>query len=174
MGSFKEIYGDLFDGALNGEYDVIAQGNNCFNCQGAGIVIPFNKHFQTDKFPMELTGKGDFNKLGQIDTKEFYIKDKKVYNLPVGRPGFGCRSLTVCNCYTQYHYGKNHEDGVSAPFDKEAFILCMRKIDYKFRGMRIGLPAIGAGLAGGNLDEIKEIMKKELKHCDVTLVLFNK
>ena len=172
IGTFKEIYGDLFEGAFNGDYDVIAQGCNCFNTQGAGIVIPFKKHFKTDKFPMELIGYGDFNKLGQIDNKWFCIKDGAVLDCKLIKEGG--HLINVVNCYTQYHYGKNHEDGVSAPFDKEAFILCMRKIDYKYRGLRIGLPAIGAGLAGGELDEIKEIMKKELKHCNVTLVLFKK
>lgn len=169
MIGYREIYGDLFEGALNGEYDVIAQGNNCFGKQGAGIVIPFKKYFQTDKFPMELAGKGDFNKLGQIDYKRFNVAKGSVCPHIFSDEG---QLLIVCNCYTQYHYGKNHEDGVSAPFDKEAFTLCMRKIDYNFRGLRIGLPAVGAGLAGGNIDEIKEIMKKELRHCDVTLVLF--
>jgi hypothetical protein len=100
--------------------------------------------------------------------------------------------LTVVNSYTQYHYGRNHKDGVQTPIDYEALTLCMRKLNHTFKGKRIGLPKIGAGLAGGiwSIDElsihdqntrkdlpeydIKSIIQKELKDCDVTIVIFKK
>lgn len=172
MGTFKEITGDLFEGIFKGHYDIVCQGNNCFNIQGAGIVIPFKKHFQTDKFPMELRGQGDINKLGQIDFKPFTITKGVVsdYNKDV----VGDFNIYVVNCYTQYGFGMNHEDGNKAPIDYEALTLCMRKINKIFKGKRVGLPLIGGGLAGGNPDRIKLIMQTELKDCDATLVLFDK
>ena len=79
----------------------------------------------------------------------------------------GC--LIVVNCYTQYKWGLELK-----PFDYEAFTLCMRKMNHQFKGKKIGLPAIGAGLAGGDIIRIKAIMKKEFTDCYVTLVLFTK
>lgn len=174
MGSYKEIEGDLFDGIFNEDYDVTVNGLNCFNSQGAGIVIPFKKHFQTDKFPMELSGKGDINKLGQIDCKSFWISRGKAFECVSGHPEIDSHVITICNCYSQYHYGMNHTDGTDKPIDYEALTLCLRKVNHKFKGSRVGLPAIGAGLGGGDLNLIRLIIKKELKDCDATLVLFKK
>lgn len=152
---FKIIHGDLFKLASDGEFDVIAQGCNCFNQQGAGIAVIFKKLFGTDKFPMELEGYGDKNKLGEIDYEE------RKYN------GY---DLTVVNCYTQYHYGWKY----GAPLDYVALDNCLEKINSEFVGQRIGLPLIGGGLAGGDHKTIIETMKKKLVDCDVTLVLFEK
>lgn len=57
------------------------------------------------------------------------------------------------------------------PIDYEALTLCMRKMNITFRGKRIGLPKIGAGLAGGDWNKIKNIIKTELKDCKVTVVI---
>lgn len=179
MENFKVIYGDLFEGIFNGQFDITLQGVNCFNTQGAGIVIPFKKHFNTDKFPMEQIGKGDVNKLGQIDGVKFVISPKGIalkYGSPESNEGKLENGfyLTVYNCYSQYHYGMNHIDGTDTPIDYEALSLCLRKINFKHKGKRIGLPLIGGGLAGGDPIVIENIMRKELKDCDVTLVLFEK
>jgi len=79
---------------------------------------------------------------------------------------------TVVNLYSQYHYGKNHKDGVKLPIDYEALTLGLRKMNHVFKGKRIGLPQIGCGLAGGDPIVVKKIIKNELKDCNVTVVLF--
>lgn len=161
---YKEIKGDLIELALACEFDVIAHGCNCFCTMGAGIAVPMKENFGCDKFPLENNQyRGDINKLGQIDWDVIYADHF-----------FLTKPLFVVNSYTQYHYGANHTDGVSKPFDYEAFRLCMRKINYKFKGKHIGLPQIGAGLAGGDWGMIKQIIEKELKDCDVTVVIYNK
>lgn len=172
MGTFKEITGDLFTETFKGNFDVIGQGCNAFNCQGSGIVIPFKKYFKTDKFPMELKGKGDINKLGQIDYKPFTITNGVVneYNKEIK----GDFNIYVVNMYSQYGFGMNHENGSKAPADYEALTLCLRKVNKIFKGKRIGLPLICGGLAGGDKNIITNIMKMELIDCDVTLVLFEK
>lgn len=157
MTKYNEIKGDLIKLALEKKFDVIAHGCNCFNTQGAGVAVVMAKNFNTDRFPMELVNRGDWSKLGNIEYKTFNLgTDDTPFN------------LKVVNCYTQYHYG--HKFGI--PFDIEAFTLCMRKMNKEFHGEHIGLPKIGAGLAGGNWDEIKIIIQKELKDCEVTIVLF--
>jgi len=65
-------------------------------------------------------------------------------------------------------------NGVEKPFDYEALTLCMRKINHQYKGNKIGLPLIGAGLAGGDWNVIEKIIEKELKDMDVTIVKFKK
>ena len=148
---YEEINGDLFEYALKGKFDVICQGNNCFNTQNAGIAVRFKEEFETNNFELEQSGKGDYNKLGQIDYEEFE-----------GDSFDGI--LAVVNCYTQFNPGP---DGNYA-----ALTLCLSKINYIFKGRHIGLPQIGCGIAGLDWNEVKEIIKEELVDCDVTVVIF--
>ena len=46
-------------------------------------------------------------------------------------------------------------------------------MNYRFKGKHIGLPKIGAGLAGGDWERIKGIIQKELKDCEVTIVIYD-
>ena len=82
--------------------------------------------------------------------------------------------LKVVNAYTQYRYGKNHHDGVSKPVDYDAIRLCMRKMNHEFKGQRIGLPKIGAGLAGGDWSKILGIIEEEMVDCRVTIINYKK
>lgn len=158
---YKEIEGDLIKLAKEGAFDVITHGCNCMCNMGAGIAPQMAKAFKCDVFPKEGPEyKGDINKLGTID----YLQ------IPIGH-GLG---LTVVNSYTQYHYGRNHSDGVSRPIDYEALTMCMRKMNHVFKGKHVGLPKIGAGLAGGDWNRIKQIIQDELKDCDVTVVIYKK
>jgi O-acetyl-ADP-ribose deacetylase (regulator of RNase III) len=192
----KYVDGDLIKLAQRGHFDVIAHGCNCFCQMGAGIAPQMAKAFGCDKFEKEITeyqdcdeeygdwytveteNKGDINKLGTIDYEQKYIwfnhpmsKDPVVMNhRSVGQPD--TQPLIVVNAYTQYNYGRNHKDGATAPFDYEAFTLCMRKINSVFGGKHIGLPKIGAGLAGGDWERIEKIIEKELWFCEVTIVSY--
>lgn len=154
---FKFKDGNLISLAQAGEFDVIAHGVNCFCKQKSGLAPQMVKAFGTDKFRGEsYLRKGDIHKLGNIDYEYFYLDNNK--------------RLAVVNAYTQFRYGKNHADGVENPLNYDALSLCMMKINHIFAGKHIGLPKIGAGLAGGNWDKILGIMSKELIDCDVTIV----
>lgn len=149
---YNEINGDLIALALGGKFDVIAHGCNCFCLQGTGIAKQMNEHFITNNswhFSLEhrTSHKGNINKLGQI---QFNRVNKVI----------------VVNAYTQYQPGAN--------IDYEALTLCMRKMNHEFKGKHIGLPQIGCGIAGGNWNTVREIIKKELKDCKVTVVIYNK
>jgi O-acetyl-ADP-ribose deacetylase (regulator of RNase III) len=177
MGNYKEINGNLITLSLNGEFDVITHGCNCQCVQGAGLAPQMVKHFRTDTFKMEKKEyKGDINKLGTIDYEKLHFSnwDQRFEKYPDDGDTIPF-SLYVVNSYTQYHYGKNHIDGIEKPLDYEALTLCLRKINFKFKGKRIGLPGlIGCGLAGGDSDIVKKIIKTELKDCDVTIVYLKK
>ena len=171
---YEEIEGDLVSLAKKGKFDIVAQGNNCHIVQGAGLAPQFVKAFGSDKFPMEDPDyKGRINKLGTIDYQTGAVFDGKFEWTKDNNQFEG--SLTVINCYTQFMYGTNHTDGVSKPLDYEALTLCLRKINHIFKGKHIGLPyVIGCGLAGGDINTVIELIKKELCEMQVTMVKYNK
>lgn len=169
MGTYTEIEGDLIQLSKEGNFNVIVHGCNCHCKMGAGIAPQMAKAFGCDVFPMENDQyKGDINKLGNID----YRKINTPRLVKGMAPDFGGVDLFVVNAYTQYNYGANHADGDKKPVDYDAIRLCMRKINHIFKGKIIGLPKIGAGLAGGNWSIIKKIIQDELHECIVTVVIF--
>lgn len=169
QGTYTEVHGDLIKLALDGKFDVIAHGCNCRSKMGSGLAPQMAKVFGCDEFPMELWGP-NINKLGNIDYQTFIIRENKVMSLESTENNNNDPKLTVVNAYTQFNYGRNHKDGDLKPLDYEALTLCMRKLNIEFTGKHIGLPKIGAGLAGGDWDYIKDIIKRELKDCNVTIV----
>jgi O-acetyl-ADP-ribose deacetylase (regulator of RNase III) len=138
---------------------------------GAGIAPQMAKAFSCndpEKYPGESTDfpdrRGDMTKLGNIESYAWYV---------FGEDGER-RRLEVINAYTQHGFGLNHSDGSAIPLDYNALILCMKKINYKFKGKHIGLPLIGCGLAGGDVTIVKKIIQEELKDCTVTIVNYKK
>jgi len=191
----KYVDGDLIKLALKGEFDVIVHGCNCFCQMGAGIAPQMAEAFGCNNFKMEMLpymecdeegneweeetdNLGNINKLGKIDYEKQYLwfkhpnaKDGLAVAMghrTVGQPD--TQPIIVVNAYTQYRYGRNHADGDSNPFDYEAFTMCMRKMNHLFKGKLIGMPKIGAGLAGGDWNKIEKIIEAELLFCKVTVV----
>lgn len=168
--NYTEIDGDLIALAKEGKFDVIAHGCNCHCTMGAGIAPLMAEAFGCDEFIMEQDEfSGDINKLGTIDYEDVYLKDGIMTS-----EQDDTHTLTVVNAYTQYGFGRNHKGGKAIPLDYEALTLVLRKMNQIFEGKHIGLPLIGGGLAGGDPERIKSIIKEELQDCTVTLVLFTK
>ena len=167
---YKEVDGDLIKLALEGEFDVIAHGCNCFCTMGAGIAPKMAQAFGCDRFMLEGPSyRGDMNKLGSIDAQKRSIDiftPGSLTTLP------RTKTITVVNAYTQYGFGKNHPGVYSNPIDYEALTLCMRKMNHIFKGQHIGVPQIGCGLAGGDWNIVKNIIQTELIDCNVTIVIF--
>jgi len=173
----KTVDGDLIKLAREWRFDVIAHGCNCFCKQASGLAPQMVKAFGTDKSILEENRYiGDINKLGQIELVIYIINKKGTALVLRTNSGDATRdpefnSFAVVNMYTQYRYGINHPDGQYTPFDYEAFTLCCRKLANKFKGKRVGLPWVGAGLAGGDKNKIADILKKELDpYVDLTMV----
>lgn len=174
---YQEIEGDLIQLALEGRFEVIGHGVNCFCIMKAGIAPQMVKAFSCNKYYKEREYPGNINKLGSIDFATSYVKsgvEPIVYTTEVDKNyplREGYKKLYVVNAYTQYNYGRNHADGDSKPLDYEALTLCMRKINHIFKGKHIGLPGfIGGGLAGGDINKIRKIIRDELIDCDVSIV----
>ena len=164
---YKEIKGDLIELALKGEFDIIAHGCNCFCQMGAGIAPQMAKSFGCNNYLMEGSAyKGDINKLGTIDGQKRSVNISYPGQLSVLPKS---KIITIINAYTQYEYNAK-----TKPLNYEALTLCLKKINYLFAGSHIGLPQIGAGLAGGDWNKIKSIIQKELVDCNVTIVIYNK
>lgn len=169
--NYNEIEGDLIQLAKEGRFDVITHGCNCLSNMGAGIAPQMAKAFGVDKFWMESWGP-TISKLGCIDYETFVIGKNAIWSIEDADNKLNEPELIVVNSYTQFRYGKNHTDGVSKPLDYEALTLCMRKINQEFSGKHIGLPKIGAGLAGGDWNKIKNIIQTELKDMKVSVVIY--
>jgi len=145
----QTISGDLIALARTGHFDVIAHGCNCFNTMGAGIAKTIKAHFPAAYAADMATRKGDRTKLGTCSSAVI--------------PTHG--NLVVVNAYTQFDWR-----GAGMKVDYDAVASCMRWIKNHQAGKRIGLPKIGAGLAGGDWGRIAGIIGKELDGESITVV----
>ncbi|WMX14432.1 MULTISPECIES: macro domain-containing protein [unclassified Aureispira] len=146
----KTITGDLIQLALEGVFEVIVHGCNCYGTMGAGIAKGIKKHFP-EAYEADLkTEKGAKDKLGTFSFAN--IEDK---------------NLIVVNAYTQYHWR-----GTGRKVDYEAVRAVFKQIKKQFEGKKIAYPAIGAGLAGGDWNIIATIIREELEGEDHTFVLY--
>jgi len=151
----KTINGDLIRMAFAGEFDVIIHGCNCFNTMSAGIAAQIKRYFYMNVHLDLLTKRGDMDKLGTVDSALYY---------------FNNQTLVVVNAYTQYHTASFNGECV---VDYDAIRQSFRGIKKQFSGSRIGYPAIGAGLAGGDWNIISEIIDEELDGEDHTFVEYD-
>ncbi len=149
----KVIHGDLVRLAMQGRFDLIVHGCNCFCSMEAGIAqsikIAFPEAFRADC----MTACGDRGKLGKISYASVQCSGRKV---------------TVVNAYIQYHW---RGEGVLVEYNalQAAFV----SIKENFPGQFIAYPRIGAGLAGGNWRRISDIIDEALcaeRHCLVAYV----
>lgn len=150
------VQGDLIALALRGEFDAIAHGCNCFCRMNRGIAPQMQDAFGcNDRNFFSLEGylyEGDINKLGQIqgtlNPKALNENDSTV-------------DVWVYNMYTQYHWQDKSPHGI--PLDYDALTLCLRKLNRRCRGLHVGLPKIGCGLAGGDWTLVSRLIEFELR-----------
>ena len=146
----KIIHGDLIKLALDGVFDVIVHGCNCFNTMGAGVAKQIAHSFPEAADVDKATKSGDRAKLGTITVAVIPRAEK---------------SVAVVNAYTQYDFGCG-----SRYADYDAIRSAFKLIRERYAGERIGYPRIGAGLAGGDWKIISNIIDEELEGLDHTLV----
>lgn len=159
MKNFREIEGDLIEMFKNGDLDIIAHGCNCFASFGAGIALTIGNEFPETKLAdkNQSTPEG-MKRLGKLTVAPIDGIDGYVYNL-----------------YTQYNPGRDFR--MSAL--KKALKLMRKDIEKRVHSdlhdtIKIGFPLIGCGIAGGNWDEVREVILKEFKGFDLTFVHFTK
>lgn len=150
----KTIQGDLIKLAVAGKFDLIVHGCNCFCTMGAGIAKTIKQNFPAVYQADLATAKGEKLKLGQISHATIEV--------PTGK-------LIIVNGYTQYHW-----KGYRVKADYRAIRQVFKAIKNNFSGLRIGYPAIGAGLAGGDWAIIAKIIEEELAEENHTFVEYRK
>lgn len=148
----KTITGDLIELAQRGEFDVIAHGCNCMCEMGAGIAKQIKKVFPAAYDADQQTTKGDAGKLGTCTVATCALANGTV---------------DVVNAYTQYDFR-----GKGVLVDYDAVRSCIKWIKSHYSGKRIGLPKIGAGMARGDWNRIRDLISEELAGEDVTIVEF--
>lgn len=138
--------------AQNGEFDVIVHGCNCFHTMGGGIALQIKKAFP-DAYRADLyTPHGSPFKLGTYS--------KAVIG-----------ELTVVNAYTQYTFDRGNDVEYCAVYN------VFKQIAQDFPFSRIGIPCIGAGLAGGDWKLLSHIIEEAIRtvgkgELDLTVVEF--
>ena len=151
----KELRGDLIAYLKEGYFDIAIQGCNCFNTMSSGLAKHVRNHLPEAWEADQKTKIGDINKLGN-----YTFADLKVDGTN--------RACKFINVYSQYTFDKSIK-----PLDYEALTLALRKINHNFKGKTIGVPQIGAGLAGGDWNKIKKIIEIELKDMNIIFVYFS-
>lgn len=150
MGSYKEVKGNLLDMADKGHFNAIAHGANCFSTMGAGIAKQIK-----ERYP------------------KAFLADNRDRRIPRERLGdlsmvlVGPSNFLLFNLYTQYNPGPN--------LDYSALELSLRKMAMVLKlttNVKIGLPQIGCGIAGGDWERVKEIIQRVLSDFEVTVVIF--
>lgn len=137
------VKGDLF----STDFEVIAHGCNCAGGFGAGVAkVIANKYPHVRKEYL----------------KKFYSVGWKPGDVQLVSLN---EKQSIANCGTQKHYLPRNKD----LFEYEAFeTVCRQLRDHCLKNnLRLALPKIGAGLAGGNWDRILAIMEKELEGVTV-------
>lgn len=159
MPKIEYIEGNLITSALNGDFDVIVHGCNCFNTMGAGIAKQIKNVFPAAHVVDQRTCCGTIDKLGTFSKASVTCGEH------------GDRELVVINAYTQYSYGGGKQNA-----DYKAIEEVFVRIVNAHPTANIGIPKIGAGLAGGDWDVIEGIINKVLTEQNfkgtITCVLY--
>lgn len=146
----KVVQGDLLALALEGQFDVIVHGCNCFCTMGAGIALSIATQFPEARAADRATRSGDCAKLGTLSSAVIHRESV---------------SFAVVNAYTQYDW-----QGQGVLVDYGALEKAMRQVGQIYSGARIAYPRIGAGLAGGDWSQIAERIDRALEGQDHTYV----
>lgn len=146
--------GNLIEAAKSGEVNVIAHGCNCYNTMGSGIAPQIKNAFPNAYAADQATTKADPNKLGS------YTAAKN-------------GDVTVFNLYSQFGFwGRNkglRDLNYNALYDS---LDSMRNALKGLPDVRVGIPAIGAGLAGGDWKIIQAIIEQTLDQEDFPVTVY--
>jgi len=118
---------------------------------GAGIAKSIRENFPEAYLKDQNTIKGDRNRLGTYTSVTIQKYE---------------RPFIIVNLYGQYEYSREKGPNVNYVSIAQGLI----KIKEDFKGLKIGMPKIGCGLAGGSWKVIEAIIESALHEEDVTVV----
>lgn len=149
--------GNIFDFIYEGRYDIILQGCNCFCKMDDGIALQFAQHFPEVLLADLKTQFKDKSKLGTF--------------VPISIERFD-NKFQILNCYTQFAFA-GHDIETFDYFDYDSFETILKKISLYDKKTRIGMPLIGSGHAGGDVERILQLIEKYLSKHNVEIALYN-
>lgn len=138
----KYIQGDLIEMFYLNKFDLIAHQCNCVGLMGAGIA----KHLVKE-----------FPQIGiDVDSVDQAIKLFGTYEY------FKTEHGHIINIYSQFSTGQCTQIGIdSFSVRTGALISCLKQINKNNKGLKIGLPLLGSGLAA---DRILKENKTDLEY----------
>ena len=145
--------GNVLDALDNGDVDIVAHGVNCMGGFGSGIAGEI-----AIRYPIVRTHyiQQYFGQMGwQLSQIQFIHIDED----PHGK--------IIANCATQYAYGKSS----FCHADYKAISSVMQKLYLKCASEKrvLGIPLIGAGLAGGDWKIIERIISEIFTNYDINV-----
>lgn len=164
----KYVKGNLLDLAAEGKFDIIVHGANCLCTFGSGIAKQIKDRYPKAYLADQMTEKGDKLKLGKFT--QAYISGFRENKNKITRNLGWHYNFTIINAYTQY--GFHPRNKVHADYEAITNVFKQIKMLYDMNPQapcRIGIPKIGAGLAGGDWDIIEGIID-DMGFSDLTCV----
>lgn len=149
------IKGDIIALAEERRFSAIVHGCNCIHAMGSGLAPQIAKRWPKAELADFATPYNDESKVGTIS---HYI-DKEL-------------DTVIVNAYTQFHTG-TREDGrpaVDYTAIKDVFTTLNDKRGLQQAFKPVGIPMIGAGLAGGHWEAIETIIDLVTPDIEITLV----
>jgi len=155
----KTVKGNLLDKFDDGEFDIIVHGCNCFKNMGGGIAAQIANRYPTVEAADNATPDEALPKLGTI--VPVWLSNRWL--------SWFIKPKIVINAYTQYNPGRdgNLQAVIHSFYELTDFIHKNNWHDKK-----IGIPAIGCGIAGLEWEEVERILDPICKDLDITLVVF--
>ncbi len=145
----KTVEGDLIKMFKERQFSAIAHGCNCFHTMGAGIAGQIAKQFPSAYDADLVTSRGNYMKLGR--RSDAMTKFGRIFNLYTQyRPGVE-PPLSLYNNIQSAFKGLNWE------FGRDPFFM-------------LGIPKIGAGIAGGDWDYIACLIDGATPDLMITVV----
>lgn len=148
--------GNLIQLALQGEFQVIVHGCNCYGRMGKGIALGIKNQWP-DAYKADLDFPVPFgpDRLGKIS---------------VSSPQ--SNGLIIINAYTQVRHWHERGEDYNAPLvDYNAVGRCFAAVrELVSPETRIGFPLIGCGLAKGRWDMVYPQIAQQMVGYDATYV----
>ena len=146
------VNGDVLLALERGELDVVAHGCNCQGGFGSGVAGQIARRWP--------------------HVREAYLTLHKSGGTLLGffQPVQISANQYIVNCGTQDNYlprGVQHAD-----YDAINDVMESLSLYTKHKLTRVGIPKIGAGLAGGKWEEIEEIILRHFTDQDLTVYVY--
>lgn len=150
----KTVKGNLLNMFKEDEFDFIVHGCNCFHTMGAGIAGQIAKEFpQAYASDKRTSVYGDRSKLGK-------------YSYTTTRYG------VIINGYTQFYPGREDKNTLYRSIGS-VFCRLSDTVDTFYKRNKefsVGIPKIGAGIAGGDWSVIEKIIDGLSERLSVIVV----